>query len=129
MKPKCLKLHNSSQCGKSFTGNDLDQKQVVETSNGLLCKNDWLSSLPKCPICVKPVEPSAAIFTGGVSYHQACFQCTSCKTVVPPPGNFDEKNALHCDICFHKRLGTLCEICQKPIFGNVTRYMQGFPQN
>ncbi|XP_050077321.1 lipoma-preferred partner homolog [Anopheles maculipalpis] len=91
--------------GKPFYG--LDGKPY--------CKEDYLNTLEKCSVCLKPILERILRATGK-PYHPQCFTCIVCgKSLDGIPFTVDATNQIHCIDDFHKKFAPRCCVCKMPI--------------
>lgn len=67
-----------------------------------LCEGDYLNTLEKCSVCLKPILERILRATGK-PYHPQCFTCVVChKSLDGIPFTVDATNQIHCIDDFHK---------------------------
>ncbi|CAG2059405.1 unnamed protein product, partial [Timema podura] len=66
------------------------------------CEEDYLNTLEKCSVCMKPILDRILRATGK-PYHPQCFSCIVCgKSLDGIPFTVDATNQIHCIEDFHK---------------------------
>lgn len=66
------------------------------------CEEDYLNTLEKCSVCLKPILERILRATGK-PYHPQCFTCVVCgKSLDGIPFTVDATNQIHCIEDFHK---------------------------
>lgn len=66
------------------------------------CEEDYLNTLEKCSVCVKPIL-ERILRANGKPYHPKCFCCVVCgKSLDSVPFTVDATNQNHCIEDFHK---------------------------
>lgn len=79
------------------------------------CEEDYLNTLEKCSVCVKPILERILRATGK-PYHPGCFCCVVCgKSLDGIPFTVDATNQIHCIEDFHNKFAPRCCVCRKPI--------------
>lgn len=79
------------------------------------CEEDYLNTLEKCSVCLKPILERILRATGK-PYHPQCFICCICgKSLDGIPFTVDATNQIHCIEDFHKKFAPRCCVCQMPI--------------
>jgi len=80
-----------------------------------LCEADYLNTLEKCCVCLKPILERILRATGK-PYHPQCFTCVVChKSLDGIPFTVDATNKIHCIDDFHKKFAPRCCVCRLPI--------------
>ncbi|XP_063218940.1 lipoma-preferred partner homolog [Bacillus rossius redtenbacheri] len=79
------------------------------------CEEDYLNTLEKCSVCMKPILDRILRATGK-PYHPQCFTCIVCgKSLDGIPFTVDATNQIHCIEDFHKKFAPRCCVCKLPI--------------
>ncbi|XP_055540783.1 lipoma-preferred partner homolog [Wyeomyia smithii] len=79
------------------------------------CEEDYLNTLEKCSVCLKPILERILRATGK-PYHPQCFTCIICgKSLDGIPFTVDATNQIHCIEDFHKKFAPRCCVCNMPI--------------
>ncbi|XP_055706734.1 lipoma-preferred partner homolog isoform X2 [Phlebotomus papatasi] len=79
------------------------------------CEDDYLNTLEKCSVCMKPILERILRATGK-PYHPGCFCCIVCgKSLDGIPFTVDATNQIHCIEDFHKKFAPRCCVCKMPI--------------
>lgn len=79
------------------------------------CEEDYLNTLEKCSVCLKPILDRILRATGK-PYHPKCFCCVVCgKSLDGIPFTVDATNQIHCIEDFHKKFAPRCCVCKMPI--------------
>ncbi|XP_055594939.1 lipoma-preferred partner homolog [Uranotaenia lowii] len=79
------------------------------------CEEDYLNTLEKCSVCLKPILERILRATGK-PYHPQCFTCIICgKSLDGIPFTVDATNQIYCIEDFHKKFAPRCCVCNKPI--------------
>lgn len=79
------------------------------------CEEDYLNTLEKCSVCMKPILDRILRATGK-PYHPKCFCCVVCgKSLDGIPFTVDATNQIHCIEDFHKKFAPRCCVCKLPI--------------
>lgn len=79
------------------------------------CEEDYLNTLEKCSVCMKPILERILRATGK-PYHPGCFCCVVCGNSLDGiPFTVDATNQNYCIEDFHKKFAPRCCVCQQPI--------------
>ncbi|XP_049845638.1 lipoma-preferred partner homolog [Schistocerca gregaria] len=79
------------------------------------CEEDYLNTLEKCSVCMKPILDRILRATGK-PYHPQCFTCIVCgKSLDGIPFTVDATNQIHCIEDFHRKFAPRCCVCGLPI--------------
>ncbi|XP_016971752.2 paxillin homolog 1 [Drosophila rhopaloa] len=79
------------------------------------CEYDYLQTLEKCSVCMKPILERILRATGK-PYHPQCFTCVVCgKSLDGLLFTVDATNQNYCIIDFHKKFAPRCCVCKQPI--------------
>ncbi|EDW71094.2 zyxin [Drosophila virilis] len=79
------------------------------------CEHDYLQTLEKCSVCLKPILERILRATGK-PYHPQCFTCVVCGNSLDAiPFTVDATNQNYCIADFHKKFAPRCCVCQEPI--------------
>ncbi|KAK6634866.1 hypothetical protein RUM44_000113 [Polyplax serrata] len=79
------------------------------------CEQDYLNTLEKCSVCLKPILDRILRATGK-PYHPQCFTCVVCgRSLDGIPFTVDAVNQIHCITDFHKKFAPRCCVCKLPI--------------
>ncbi|KAM7341346.1 lipoma-preferred partner zyxin isoform 2-T2 [Cochliomyia hominivorax] len=79
------------------------------------CEFDYLQTLEKCSVCMKPILERILRATGK-PYHPQCFTCVVCKKSLDGiPFTVDATNQNYCIEDFHKKFAPRCCVCKEPI--------------
>ncbi|XP_059478731.1 lipoma-preferred partner homolog [Neocloeon triangulifer] len=79
------------------------------------CEEDYLNTLEKCSVCMKPILDRILRATGK-PYHPGCFCCVVCgQSLDGIPFTVDATNQIHCIEDFHKKFAPRCCVCRLPI--------------
>lgn len=107
----------------SVTGKDFsDGSNALEGDDGqVYCEAEWEKRfLKKCHKCSKGIREKKPPMAGGHHYHKACFVCTMCSE--PLIGRvFEDDGKIICENDFHRKRGTVCPACTKPVEGESTK--------
>ncbi|XP_016944212.2 uncharacterized protein Zyx isoform X1 [Drosophila suzukii] len=79
------------------------------------CEYDYLQTLEKCSVCMKPILERILRATGK-PYHPQCFTCVVCG--ISLDGllfTVDATNQNYCITDFHKKFAPRCCVCKQPI--------------
>ncbi|XP_053968659.1 lipoma-preferred partner homolog, partial [Anastrepha ludens] len=80
-----------------------------------LCEYDYLQTLEKCSVCLKPILERILRATGK-PYHPQCFTCIICgHSLDGIPFTVDATNQNYCISDFHKKFAPRCCVCLEPI--------------
>lgn len=81
---------------------NLQGRAFYPIENQPFCEEDYLNTLEKCSVCVKPILERILRATGK-PYHPQCFCCIVCgKSLDGIPFTVDATNQIHCIEDFHK---------------------------
>ncbi|XP_055922358.1 zyxin isoform X2 [Eupeodes corollae] len=79
------------------------------------CEVDYLNTLEKCSVCMKPILERILRATGK-PYHPQCFTCVVCGNSLDGiPFTVDATNQNYCIADFHKKFAPRCCVCKLPI--------------
>ncbi|XP_044573946.1 zyxin isoform X2 [Drosophila ananassae] len=79
------------------------------------CEYDYLQTLEKCSVCMKPILERILRATGK-PYHPQCFTCIICgKSLDGLLFTVDATNQNYCITDFHKKFAPRCCVCKHPI--------------
>ncbi|XP_041449340.1 LIM domain-containing protein C4F6.12 isoform X2 [Drosophila obscura] len=79
------------------------------------CEYDYLQTLEKCSVCMKPILERILRATGK-PYHPQCFTCVVCgKSLDGLLFTVDATNQNYCITDFHKKFAPRCCVCKEPI--------------
>lgn len=79
------------------------------------CEVDYLNTLEKCSVCMKPILERILRATGK-PYHPQCFTCVVCGNSLDGiPFTVDAINQNYCIADFHKKFAPRCCVCKHPI--------------
>nr|XP_017011830.1 LIM domain-containing protein C4F6.12 isoform X2 [Drosophila takahashii] len=79
------------------------------------CEYDYLQTLEKCSVCMKPILERILRATGK-PYHPQCFTCVVCgKSLDGKLFTVDATNQNYCITDFHKKFAPRCCVCKQPI--------------
>lgn len=79
------------------------------------CEYDYLQTLEKCSVCMKPIMERILRATGK-PYHPQCFTCKVCGNNLDGiPFTVDATNQNYCIADFHKIFAPRCCVCMEPI--------------
>ncbi|KAJ1508464.1 hypothetical protein HMI54_015476 [Coelomomyces lativittatus] len=105
-----------SQCGVPFNESGY---RIFEGK--AYCEADYMAFFaPICASCSKAIA-SSTINALNKTFHSECFVCTDCKKPFRNNLFFPLDQLPYCEFHFHKRNGTLCLACDKPI---LSKYME-----
>lgn len=94
---------------------NLQGKPFYAIEGKALCEADYLNTLEKCSVCLKPILDRILRATGK-PYHPQCFTCVVChKSLDGIPFTVDATNQIHCIDDFHKKFAPRCCVCRLPI--------------
>lgn len=94
---------------------NLQGKPFYAIDGKALCESDYLNTLEKCSVCLKPILDRILRATGK-PYHPQCFTCVVChKSLDGIPFTVDATNQIHCIDDFHKKFAPRCCVCRLPI--------------
>ncbi|XP_068152626.1 zyxin [Drosophila tropicalis] len=102
-----------------FTCNDcqinLQGKPFYALEGKPYCEYDYLQTLEKCSVCMKPILERILRATGK-PYHPQCFTCVVCgKSLDGLLFTVDATNQNYCITDFHKKFAPRCCVCRDPI--------------
>ncbi|XP_023158982.1 uncharacterized protein LOC101449673 isoform X1 [Ceratitis capitata] len=99
-----------SQCQVNLQG-----KPFYAFDGKPFCEHDYLQTLEKCSVCMKPILERILRATGK-PYHPQCFTCVICgKSLDSIPFTVDATNQNYCIADFHKIFAPRCCVCMEPI--------------
>ncbi|XP_055383928.1 paxillin-B-like isoform X2 [Condylostylus longicornis] len=99
-----------SQCQINLQG-----KPFYALENKPYCEEDYLNTLEKCSVCMKPILERILRATGK-PYHPQCFTCVVCGNSLDGiPFTVDATNQNYCIQDFHKKFAPRCCVCREPI--------------
>uniref|UniRef100_A0A1B0FII6 LIM zinc-binding domain-containing protein n=1 Tax=Glossina morsitans morsitans TaxID=37546 RepID=A0A1B0FII6_GLOMM len=99
-----------SQCQINLQG-----KAFYALEDKPYCEYDYLQTLEKCSVCMKPILERILRATGK-PYHPQCFTCVVCrKSLDGIPFTVDATNQNYCIEDFHKKFAPRCCVCKNPI--------------
>lgn len=94
---------------------NLQGKPFYALDGNPYCEEDYLNTLEKCSVCLKPILERILRATGK-PYHPQCFTCIVCgKSLDGIPFTVDATNQIHCIEDFHKKFAPRCCVCSNPI--------------
>lgn len=94
---------------------NLQGKPFYSLDGNPYCEEDYLNTLEKCSVCMKPILDRILRATGK-PYHPICFTCIACgKSLDGIPFTVDATNQIHCIEDFHKKFAPRCCVCSQPI--------------
>uniref|UniRef100_A0A6M2DE51 Putative focal adhesion adaptor protein paxillin n=1 Tax=Xenopsylla cheopis TaxID=163159 RepID=A0A6M2DE51_XENCH len=94
---------------------NLQGKPFYSLDGNPYCEEDYLNTLEKCSVCMKPILDRILRATGK-PYHPSCFTCIVCgKSLDGIPFTVDATNQIHCIEDFHKKFAPRCCVCLQPI--------------
>ncbi|ALC48080.1 Zyx [Drosophila busckii] len=99
-----------SQCQANLQG-----KPFYALDGKPFCEYDYLQTLEKCSVCLKPILERILRATGK-PYHPQCFTCVVCGNSLDAiPFTVDATNQNYCIADFHKKFAPRCCVCKDPI--------------
>lgn len=94
---------------------NLQGKPFYALENNPYCEEDYLNTLEKCSVCMKPILERILRATGK-PYHPQCFTCVVCdRSLDGIPFTVDATNQNYCIQDFHKKFAPRCCVCRQPI--------------
>lgn len=104
---KCFTCHH---CAINLEG-----KPFYALDGKPYCEEDYMNTLEKCCVCMKPILDRILRATGK-PYHPQCFCCVICGKILDGiPFTVDATNQIHCIADFHKKFAPRCCVCKLPI--------------
>ncbi|XP_017694972.1 PREDICTED: leupaxin [Lepidothrix coronata] len=101
-----------AHCGKVF-----GDEGFLERNGKPYCCQDFLAMFaPKCQGCERPVTDNYLSALQGV-WHPECFVCTECLSGFSGGSFFELEGRPYCELHFHRRQGTICHGCGRPVTG------------
>ncbi|XP_027525886.1 leupaxin [Corapipo altera] len=101
-----------AHCGKVF-----GDEGFLERNGKPYCRQDFLAMFaPKCQGCERPVTDNYLSALQGV-WHPECFVCTECLSGFSGGSFFELEGRPYCELHFHRRQGTICQGCGRPVTG------------
>lgn len=99
-----------SQCQINLQG-----KPFYALEGKPFCEEDYLNTLEKCSVCMKPILERILRATGK-PFHPGCFCCVVCGNSLDGiPFTVDATNQNYCIEDFHKKFAPRCCVCRQPI--------------
>lgn len=96
-------------------GIELQGKPFYALEGKPYCEEDYLNTLEKCCVCMRPILDRILRATGK-PYHPQCFSCVVCgKSLDGIPFTVDATNQIHCIEDFHRKFAPRCCVCKLPI--------------
>ncbi|XP_034112151.1 lipoma-preferred partner homolog isoform X2 [Drosophila albomicans] len=94
---------------------NLQGKPFYALEGNPFCEYDYLQTLEKCSVCLKPILERILRATGK-PYHPQCFTCVVCGNSLDAiPFTVDATNQNYCIADFHKKFAPRCCVCYEPI--------------
>ncbi|KAM8702775.1 hypothetical protein ACLKA7_005137 [Drosophila subpalustris] len=94
---------------------NLQGKPFYALEGNPFCEYDYLQTLEKCSVCLKPILERILRATGK-PYHPQCFTCVVCGNSLDAiPFTVDATNQNYCIADFHKKFAPRCCVCKEPI--------------
>lgn len=94
---------------------NLQGKPFYALDGNPFCEYDYLQTLEKCSVCLKPILERILRATGK-PYHPQCFTCVVCGNSLDAiPFTVDATNQNYCIADFHKKFAPRCCVCKEPI--------------
>ncbi|XP_060661177.1 zyxin isoform X1 [Drosophila nasuta] len=94
---------------------NLQGKPFYALEGNPFCEYDYLQTLEKCSVCLKPILERILRATGK-PYHPQCFTCVVCGNSLDAiPFTVDATNQNYCIADFHKKFAPRCCVCNEPI--------------
>ncbi|KAH8376015.1 hypothetical protein KR093_004803 [Drosophila rubida] len=94
---------------------NLQGKPFYALEGNPFCEYDYLQTLEKCSVCLKPILERILRATGK-PYHPQCFTCVVCgNSLDAVPFTVDAINQNYCIADFHKKFAPRCCVCKEPI--------------
>lgn len=103
-----------SATGKDFT----DGSDAWEGEDGqVYCQKEWEKRFLKtCTSCKQAIKEKKPLIVNNKPYHKSCFTCDVCKNVLQGRW-YEDDGRLLCENDFHRKRGTVCPACTKPVEG------------
>ncbi|VDN04746.1 unnamed protein product [Thelazia callipaeda] len=107
-----------AECGRQFGDEGFHEKDGQP-----YCKVDFFRMFaPKCNGCKEPIKMHF-ITALGTHWHPECFVCQECGKPFETGSFYVHDNVPLCETHYHKKRGSLCATCQKPISGRCVSAM------
>ncbi|KAL4459834.1 hypothetical protein ABPG74_003360 [Tetrahymena malaccensis] len=111
-----VELHNECfvcfKCKKCLTA-----EYVQDEDKHIVCNECLENSVDKCDSCQKPIL-DCKITTGGKKFHQSCFKCSKCDSVIEQENHLEQDGQI-----FHARcLNLQCSFCNEIILSGYYKY-------
>lgn len=107
-----------AQCGSFFGPEGFHEKD-----GKAFCRKDYFDMFaPKCGGCARAILENYISALNSL-WHPECFVCRECFTPFINGSFFDHDGQPYCEDHYHKRRGSLCSGCQKPITGRCITAM------
>jgi len=117
------KAYHRNHIKCSVTGRDFtDGSEAYEGEDGqVYCKTEWEKRFLKtCTSCKLAIREKKPLIVAGKPFHKACFTCNVCKQQLVGRW-FDDDGQILCENDFHRKRGTVCPKCTKPVEGESKR--------
>ncbi|XP_030076956.1 leupaxin isoform X2 [Microcaecilia unicolor] len=107
-----------AHCGEVF-----GEEGFHERNGKPFCRKDFLNIFsPRCSRCNQPVLDN--YFSAlNAAWHPECFVCGDCSCTFSQGSFFELNGHPYCELDYHRRQGSICHTCQKPIIGRCVSAM------
>ncbi|XP_029431531.1 leupaxin isoform X2 [Rhinatrema bivittatum] len=107
-----------AHCGQVF-----DEEGFYERNGKPFCQKDFINIFsPRCAGCDQPLLNN--YFSAlNAFWHPECFVCGDCSCTFSQCSFFELNGRPYCELDYHRRQGSICCGCQKPITGRCVSAM------